>query len=368
MTAPVVALGRFDPGALDLDALGSCSAEPFDDVRRSIESRVSSGAHGGLRFTFADPGTSTDVRATHPWARSLIVAGRAYVPTSGRFQNASGRGQIARFATADHYQPLRSALATIADQLRALGHRADVLCDDNRLVDRAAAVRAGLGWWGKSTMVIAPRVGPWMLLGSVVTDAKVEAAPPMVRDCGTCAACIPACPTGALDIPGQLDVRRCLAAVLQQPGPIPTHLREALGDRFYGCDDCLVSCPPGQRLDAEAESRDGVDLVEILGSTDEELVTRFSHFYIPRRDPRFLRRNALVALGNSGSAEHVAVLRDFLHDRSGLLRRHAAWALGQIGGAAAREALAERLVIETVAEVRVEIRAALAVRRRHTDA
>ena len=352
-------LATIDPEALGLDALGACSAEPFTEVRRSLEERVASGRHGGLRFTFGDPATATDVSIERPWATSLVVAGRSYVPDSGRPQSGPGRGRIARFATADHYVPLRQALGAIADDIRADGWQAEVLCDDNGLVDRAAAVRAGLGWWGKSTMVIAPRVGPWMLFGSVVTDAPVGATSAMVRDCGTCEACIPACPTGALDTPGVLDARRCLAAVLQQSGTIPAELRGAVGDRVYGCDECLVSCPPGQRLDASAAPQPGVVLTELLGVNDDELLARFEHFYIPRRDARYLRRNALVALGNAGTADDLEVMVPYLHHRSGLLRAHAAWALGQIGGVAATSALQERLAIETVANVKREIWAAM---------
>lgn len=362
MDAAPFELAGLDIGALGVDALGSCGVEPFTDVSAAIQDRVEAGAHADLRFTFADPATSTNVRVSFPWARSLIVAGRAYVPMSGRPESASGRGRVARFATADHYAPLRRGLHLIADRLGQAGHRGEVLCDDNRLVDRAAAVRAGLGWWGKSTMVIAPRVGPWMLFGSVVTDAAVEPTASMVRDCGTCTACVPACPTGALDTPGHLDARLCLAAVLQKPGSIPVGLREAVADRMYGCDACLVACPPGQRLDEKSDTRPGPDLADVLGMSDEVLLGRFGHFYIPRRDPRYLRRNALVALGNSGTSDHVPLLVEYLHHRSALLRGHAAWALGRVGGEVATAALRERLAIETVSDVREEIRAALASR------
>lgn len=355
----LLSLDRFDPADLGIDALGACSAEPFRQVRSDIEDRIAEERHGGLRFTYGDPEASTDVSRSFPWARTLIVAGRSYVPASGNPRPSPGRARIARFATEDHYRPLRRALHSVRDDLQQAGHRAQVLCDDNRLVDRAAAVRAGLGWWGKSTMVIAPRVGPWMLFGSVVTDAQIEFTNPMLRDCGTCSACVPACPTGALDEPGVLDVRRCLSAVLQQPGSIPSDLREAVGDRLYGCDDCLTACPPGQRLASQAESDIGADLATVLTTPDDELLDRYQHFYIPRRDARYLRRNALVALGNSGDERHVPLVESFLNHTSGLLRSHAAWALGRIAGADARRVLEDRLEKETVADVRQEIRAAL---------
>jgi epoxyqueuosine reductase len=251
-----------------------------------------------------------------------------------------GTGRIARFATEDHYRPLREALSRVAAALSGAGFRAEVLVDDGRLVDRAAAVRAGVGWWGKSTMVLAPGAGPWLLLGSVVTDARLPAERPMVRDCGTCTACIPACPTGALDVPGRLDARRCLSAIAQSPGVIPAEFRAAMGDRVYGCDDCLEACPPGRRLlEAAAVERGRVDLVEILAADDRTLLRRFSHFYVPRRRARYLRRNALVALGNAGGPAAVPVAAGFAGHPDPLLRAHAFWALGALGGPAALAAL-----------------------------
>ena len=131
--------------------------------------------HGGMHFTFGDPVRSTDVRRSFPWARSLLVASHTYLPTAGSpAESESNYGRVARFATSDHYRPLRAALDQAADQLLAQGHRAELLVDDNRLVDRAAAVRAGVGWWGKNTMVLSPASGPWLLLGSIVTDAETQ--------------------------------------------------------------------------------------------------------------------------------------------------------------------------------------------------
>jgi len=231
-----------------LAAVGFTSAAPLPEARRDIADRVASGHHGGMRFTYTDPARATDPRASFPWAESLVVAAYAYLSAAGDPGPASpGTGRVARFATEDHYRGLQEGLSALAEVLEAGGYRAAVLCDDARLVDRAAAVRAGVGWWGKSTMVLAPGHGPWLLLGSVVTDAVLPADSPMGRDCGTCTACLPACPTGALVAPGVLDARRCLAALAQSPGTIPQEWRVAMGDRLYGCDACLEACPPGQR-------------------------------------------------------------------------------------------------------------------------
>jgi epoxyqueuosine reductase len=235
-----------------------------------------------------------------------------------------------------------------------------VVCDDNRLVDRAVAVRAGIAWWGKSAMVLAPGAGPWLLLGSVVTDAVLEPDSAMRRDCGSCDACIPACPTGAIVAPGVLDARRCLAAMAQRGGAIPREFREAMGQRVYGCDECLIACPPGQRSLAVLDEGGGaVDLVEMLGTADRPLRDRFAHFYVPRNQARYLRRNAIVAMGNTGSRKHVPVLAGLLGHPDPLLRAHGAWALGRVGGRVAEAVLRWRLDRESDADVADEIERAL---------
>lgn len=349
-----------------LDRLGVCSADPFDDVRTEMERRRRQGLSSRLTFTYLHPERSTSPRASFPWARRLVVGAMAYLPDAGHpGPGAAGSGRIGRFAVSDYYRDLRAGLQAVAATLVQAGHRAEILADDNRLVDRAAAVRAGVGWWGKNAMVLVPGLGPWVLLGSVVTDAELPVTGPMRRGCGTCRACLPACPTGALIAPGVLDANRCLAAVLQLPGPIPSELREAVGDRLYGCDDCLEACPPGRRLLSRSRDRRGrVDLVGLLRSSDEELMRRFGRFYIPRRDPDVLRRNALVALGNTGTTSHVPLLIGYLEHPNPLLRRHAAWALGRIGGVRAAAALSETVRRDPSPEVRGEAREALA--RLHT--
>lgn len=322
----------YELGLDRLVAMGVCDAEPFTEVREELERRKQSGQAASLTFTYNRPEVSTDVRASFPWAERIVVGAVSYVPASGSpGERAPGRGRVARFATEDHYAPLRSALSDIAAELTRRGRYAEVLVDDNRLVDRAAAVRAGLGWWGKSTMVLAPRFGPWILLGSVVTDARLQVSEPMERTCGTCVACIPACPTGAIVGPGVIDARLCLAAILQAPGPIPTELREAVGDRVYGCDDCLDACPPGERwLAAATEQKGRVSLTRLLTADDDELLAEFDHFYIPRRDPDYLRRNALVALGNTPGPGAEALIASYLDHPSELLREHASWALAAL--------------------------------------
>jgi epoxyqueuosine reductase len=342
-----------------LDRMGICAADPFPGVRETLVERRSNGLSGGLGFTFSRPDEAADVRKTFPWARSLVVGVASYLPAAGDpGARGPGAGRVARFATEDHYRPLRSALAEVAGVLHRAGHRAEILVDDSRLVDRAAAVRAGVGWWGKNGMVLAPSIGPWFLIGSLAIDVELETDRPMIRDCGTCEACLPACPTGALVAPGVLDARRCLAALLQQKAPIPLEFRRAVGDRIYGCDDCLEACPPGSRLRADSVARRGRhDAGRLLLLEDDELLDRFEHFYVPGRDAKYLRRNLLVVLGNTGG--DVQVLIRFLADPDPLLRGHAAWALGEVGGSEASAALGAALSRERDPAVRAEIEDAL---------
>lgn len=338
-----------------LDRVEVASADPFPEVRAELEARRADGRSGRLRFTYRDPATATDVRASFRWAERLVVGGRSYLPTAGDPGPATrGGGRVARFAVDDAYRPLRAGLGAIAGVLAGAGFRAEVLADDNRLVDRAAAVRAGVGWWGKNAMVLAPGVGPWMLLGSVVTDAPLPPGSPMERDCGTCSACLPACPTGALVAPGVLDARRCLAAWAQTKGVLPRELRTALGDRIYGCDDCLEACPPGSRLlEAARETPKGrIDLCWVLEAPDEQLMAAVGHWYLPGRTPRVIRRNALVALGNAGGDGAPRLLARYLRHPDALLRVHAAWAAARLG---ASGLLAGALAAETDPEVRAEI-------------
>ncbi|MCP3976785.1 MAG: tRNA epoxyqueuosine(34) reductase QueG [bacterium] len=340
-------------------AVGVASARPFVEARAAAESRKAAGMHAGMHLTFGNPARSADITESFPWARSLVVAGYSYVPISGSPGPAlPNRGRVARFATEDHYRGLRSALDHVGELLTDVGFEAATVADDNRLIDRAAAVRAGIGWWGKNTMVLAPGQGPWMLLGSVVTDAVLPPTEPMVRDCGTCSACLPACPTGALVAPGVLDARLCISFLLQSPDAIPELLRPLVGDRIYGCDDCLDACPPGSRLEATSLPQPRIDLLALLGLTDDDLLERFAHFYVPRRRAAYLRRNILVALGNSGDERAVPAVVSHLHSDNAMVRAHSAWALGQIGGTAAHTALGAAAATETDQDVQHEIAAA----------
>lgn len=325
-----------------LDATGVTTVEPFDEVRRSLEDRRSHGHHAGMSFTFKDPRRSTEPARLLRNAASMVVGARSYVEERPH-RPPGPAARVARYAWRDHYADLRTALDAGADVLRAAGHRAMVIADQNGLVDRAAAYRAGLGWWGRNSNLLIPGAGSWFVLGSIVTDATLPTAQAPVADgCRTCQRCVPACPTGAIVDDGVIDARRCLAWLVQDTGIFPRAHRVALGDRLYGCDDCQDACPPGRTTIGDAvpvEMSRGpadawVDVLALLDATDEALLDRFGRWYIPRREPRYLRRNALVVLGNVGDprdARVTAALERFVVHEDRLLRAHAVWSSARLG-------------------------------------
>jgi epoxyqueuosine reductase len=317
---------------LGLDVVGAAPAEPYEATERHIRERRERGLFADMRFTMARPETSCHPERLLPGARTVVSAALCYytdAPEPGR-----GEGRLPRYTWTDGYATLRERLDELG---RQLGGAYRVLVDANQHVDREAAARAGVGFYGKNTLLITRKHGSWVVLGTLVTDVELEPTPPLRLDCGACTLCIDACPTGALDEPGTLDSTRCLSYWTQAPHPIPEAYREELGDRVYGCDICQDVCPwnrgiekrrAGRPLPAEAEP--SVSLVEWLEASDEELRTRYDRLFVPRNDPRYLRRNALVALGNAGGPEHVEVLEAYRAGDDPLLAEHAEWALERL--------------------------------------
>ena len=342
--------------AAGLAAAGVARAEPFVSTRRDLVERRAAGLHGGMAFTYRNPDRSTDPSRILAGARSLVVGAYGYLrrppggadrpgasgPSgeSGEVVDAVVPARVARYAWADHYADLRTALSAGAAVLRSAGHRTVVVADDNALVDREAAQRAGIGWYGRNANLLLPGRGSWYVLGTVVTDADLPVSRPVEPGCGGCTRCLGACPTGAIVAPGVVDARRCLAWLLQATGPFPRELRPALGDRMYGCDDCQEVCPPN--LTAEHRGtipEDGaagatVDVRAFLRDDDEEVLGAAGRWYVPRRQARYLRRNALVVLGNVGDAADdrvLALLEAGLGNEDPLVRAHAVWACARLG-------------------------------------
>ncbi|WP_419841515.1 tRNA epoxyqueuosine(34) reductase QueG [Candidatus Poriferisodalis sp.] len=330
-----------------IDAVGVTDVAPFTHARRAIEERKAAGLHAGMWFTYGRPERSTTPADILPGARSMVVCARRYRPPDAgdrRFDRHRS-GTVAAYAADDAYVRLRAGLDRVCSVLEAGGARAVTVCDDNRLVDRAAAVRAGLGWLGRNTMLLSRELGSWNVLGSVITTAALPVSDHMQTDgCGSCRICQSACPTGALDTAGVLDANRCLAWLLQAPGVFAAQYRVALGDRLYGCDDCQAMCPVNDPAAEPLRSRprpvnirhrrSSVDVVEMLRMADDELMAAFGHWYVPRRQPAYLRRNALVVLGNVGDPGSPAVeevLRRALSSPNAMIAAHAVWTARRLG-------------------------------------
>ena len=224
---------------LGFDACGITSADPAQHANY-YRHWSEDGQAGEMQWLTRDPARRTDPRVVLPGARSLIVAGINYWQPQ-----PPGRGRVARYALGDDYHPiLLEKLEVLAGELRQAGGEAKVYVDTGPVLEKPLAMRAGLGWQGKSTMLIHRRLGPWLLLGEIITSLELEPDAPEQDHCGSCARCLGACPTGAITAPYQLDARRCIAYLtIELKGSIPEAMRPLIGDRVYGCDECLDVCP-----------------------------------------------------------------------------------------------------------------------------
>jgi epoxyqueuosine reductase len=315
---------------LGLDVLGVTRAEAYAETEGHILDRRRRGLFADMKFTMARPEQSCHPESLVAGARTVVSAALGYWLPEQPLE--PGEGRLARYTWADAYAELREHLDALG---RHLGGAYRVLVDANQHVDREAAARSGVGFYGKNTMLITRRHGSWVVLGTLVTDVELEPTAPLDANCGSCRLCIDACPTGALDQPGTLDATKCLSYWTQAPAAIPAPYRAALGSQVYGCDICQDVCPwnrgPENRRSVLDESATGhVDLVEWLEDDGRAVVERFDRLYVPRNEPRWLQRNALVALGNTGAAEHVPVLERFAAGADELLAEHAAWALARV--------------------------------------
>jgi len=312
---------------LGLDVVGATPVEPYEDTERHIRDRRERGLFADMRFTMARPEESCHPETLLDGARTVVSAALCYWCEAE--EPPPGQGRLPRYTWWDAYSVLRERLDELGERL---GGEYRVLVDENQHVDREAAARSGVGFYGKNTMLITRRFGSWVVLGTLVTTAELEPTPPLDADCGSCRLCIDACPTNALDEPGVLDSRRCISYWTQSSSPAPEDVREALGDRVYGCDICQDVCPWNRGVEKRRAGDPGsrsvephVSLVDWLTADDDELRARYDRLFVPHNDPRYLRRNALVAVGNGAGAAELA--EPYADSDDPLLREHAEWAL-----------------------------------------
>ncbi len=374
--------------ALGFDLVRVTTADPLPETQAALNERIGAGAFAGMDwFTEARAEVATNPRALLPRARAVLALGTFYLTDAPRDLTAAGEphGRVASYAWGDDYhERIRARLDALAAELRALAPPGDeksiVFCDTGRMVDRAVAQRAGLGWYGKNTNILTKGWGSWVFLSEIVTSLPLVPDPPLATSCGQCEVCLHACPTGAFVAPYVLDSQRCISYLtIEHRGAIPLELRPLIGNHIFGCDICQEVCPvntisisrlrakgrfPGAAEHPEFKPRPAVGsspaLIPLLDLDDDAFRARFAHSPIKRAKRRGLLRNVCVALGNLGDPVAIPALAHALaSDPEPLVRGHAAWALGRLGGPEARAALDQRRDVESDPAVLQEIRCAL---------
>ncbi len=346
---------------------------------------IEEGRHGEMAYLSSADAVSrrADLDSTMKDVRSVLVVAHEYFVEDppGVPQDAS-RALIARYARGDDYHGVVKtkliALARWLDARMDSKLQARAYVDTGPILERDLAQRAGLGWFGRNTMLINPQRGSYFFVGLLLLDIELPPDEPFAEDrCGTCQACLDACPTGALlgrDGSGApiIDARRCISYLtIELRGPIPAELRPDIGNRVYGCDICQEVCPFTRRFSVPTSESAYSPMSELDGPPLTELAERllslsgrgfgraFADSPVLRAGRKGLLRNVCVALGNWGSEEAVPALAAALFDSAPLVRGHAAWALARIGSAAAVEALSSRVLVEEDSWVREEISSAL---------
>jgi epoxyqueuosine reductase len=330
--------------ASGFDALGVASVELAEDERHLIE-WLDSGFHGDMEYMERHGSMRSHPETLAPGTVRVVSVRMNYWPGEARDEHEvladPALGYISRYALGrDYHKVMRKALARLAEDMArdigAFGYR--VCVDSAPVLEKALARNAGLGWIGKHTNLLARDAGSYFFLGEILTDVPLPIDTPASAHCGTCDACIPACPTQAILGPYRLDARRCISYLtIEHKGSIPVELRRALGNRIYGCDDCQLVCPWNKFARTAAHPdfkvRHGLDsprLTDLFAWTEHEFDDRMRGSPIYRIRYERWSRNIAIALGNAPtSAEILRALRSRADDPSPLVREHVAWALAQ---------------------------------------
>ncbi|MDX9832206.1 MAG: tRNA epoxyqueuosine(34) reductase QueG [Anaerolineae bacterium] len=361
-----------------LDLVGIVPAQPARTFDR-YEEWLAAGYHGEMAYMARTDAVEKrrDPARILPEARTVVAVGLNYhtVPLPPVLRDDPSRGIVASYAWGpDYHDVMLPRLHGLAEAIaRATGrpvpYRAYV--DTGPVLERDVAARAGLGFVGKNTNLIQPRLGSWFFLGELLLGMELEPLQepaPAAGTCGRCTRCLDACPTGALVAPYTLDARRCISYLtIELKGPIPRELRPLMGNRIFGCDICQEVCPWNRRFarpTRKAAFRPDPELVaprllDLLALDDEGFRRRFAGSPVKRAKRRGLLRNVAVAAGNWGDPSAVPILAALLGDHEPMIRGHAAWALGRIATPAARRALEQRRPGEVEDWVRAEIEMAL---------
>jgi epoxyqueuosine reductase len=328
--------------ALGLDCIGVTGPDAIAKAGRYFREFLEAGAHGDMDWLAANPQRRTDPRVLWPGVRSVIMLGVNYGPDENPLSilEQRRRGAISVYAQGDDYHDvIKKRLKALARWLvAASGGEVKVFVDTAAVMEKPLAQAAGLGWQGKHTNLVSRQLGSWLFLGAIFTASDLPRDAADTDHCGSCRACLDICPTAAFPAPYKLDARRCISYLtIESKGPIPHEFRKAIGNRVYGCDDCLAVCPWNKFAQAGREAKltaredlRAPALAELVRLDDTAFRARFTKSPVKRigRD-RFIR-NVLIAIGNSNDRALIAEAKHLLADESPLVRGAAVWALSQL--------------------------------------
>ncbi len=342
MTTSISDQIREEAEGFGFDACGFASVEAAWPASARLEQFVAEGLHGTMGWMATTAERRAHPRSMWPDAKSAVVLGVSYAPDRDPLEalKAADRGTISVYAQGDDYHDLiKKRLKRLAGQMQQThGGEVKVFVDTAPLMEKPLAAKAGLGWQGKHTNLVSREHGSWLFLGSVLTTLEIAPDAPVEDHCGSCRACLDVCPTDAFPAPYRLDARRCISYLtIEHAGPVPEEFRAAMGNRIYGCDDCLAVCPWNKFAQAARESafhaREALrspKLTDLAALDDAQFRVLFSKSPVKRigRD-RFVR-NVLYAIGNSGDAGLAASVEALKNDPSDVVRDAARWALSRL--------------------------------------
>jgi epoxyqueuosine reductase len=355
--------------ALGFDCIGVTAPDTIADAARHFHEFLEIGAHGDMDWLAQNPERRANPRGLWPDVRSVIMLGVNYGPDEDPLAilRQRSRGAISVYAQGDDYHDvIKKRLKALARWLVAkVPSEVKVFVDTAAVMEKPLAQASGVGWQGKHTNLVSREFGSWLFLGAIFTTLELPHDEAEIDHCGSCHACLDICPTAAFPAPYKLDARRCISYLtIENKGPIPHEFRNAIGNRIYGCDDCLAVCPWNKFAQAGRETRLAArdelrapELTELARLDDAAFRARFTKSPVKRigRD-RFVR-NVLIAIGNSGEGALAQEAERLLADESPLVRGAAVWALAQLVERTRFDALASRaLATETDANVREEWR------------
>ncbi len=354
---------------LGLDAIAVTTPAAIPEAAARLQSFLAEGRHGDMQWLADKSGKRANPNALWPEARSIIMIGQSYAPKEDPLTALDDRTRAAISVYAkgrDYHDVLKKKIRTLAGQFaEASGAEVKIFVDTAPLLEKPLAAAAGLGWQGKHTNLVSREHGSWLFLGAILTTAELEPDLPESDHCGSCRKCLDICPTAAFPAPYQLDARRCLAYLtIEHRGHIVEEFRRPLGNRVFGCDDCLAVCPWNKFAEASREAKfaatpetDNPPLAELLAISDAEFRLRFAGTPVKRTGRDRVVRNALIAAGNSRDRALVPLVQSLLNDASPLVRAMAIWALQQLVDVKTFQALRQEYAsIETDPDVASEWR------------